>query len=73
MANSKMTTSTAMNQNAQRTSWIITSSRTGLDEAVLSAVYTLSREVSRYSCQLQPAPVWLAPRLLVALDWRGAS
>jgi hypothetical protein len=42
----KMTMSNVMNQSAPRTSWVIVSSRTGLDSAVSSAVYALSREVS---------------------------
>src|ERR1700731_2811179 len=42
-----MTMSNVMNQSAPRTSWLIVSSRTGLDSAVSSAAYALSREVSR--------------------------
>ena len=47
MAIPKMVMSNVMNQSAPRTSWVIVSSRTGLDSAVSSPVYALSREVSR--------------------------
>jgi hypothetical protein len=58
-----------MNQSAQTTSSIIASSRTGLIEAVLWAVYTLSREVSR-AVQLQPAPGLASAARGCPWDWQ---
>ena len=74
MAIPKMVMSNVMNQSAPRTSWVIVSSRTGLDSAVSSPVYALSREVSRAipcACGTPSSPILLA-RLTADCPKRGS-